>query len=184
MSENTSEITATTAGETNEQNPEAKEFHAITSQEDFDKAIQARIARERAKLPTDYDDLKAKAAKFEQWENDQKTEAQKLQDERDQAQSELAAERAARIRAEVAASKGVPAELLSGSTQADLEAAADALIAFRGEQAKPSAAPFIENTNKTDTAPNFDAAIEAAKESRNFALVATLRQQKAAQSKG
>lgn len=37
-------------------------------------------------------------------------------------------------RAEVAAEKGIPAELLSGSTREELEASADALIAFKGDQ--------------------------------------------------
>lgn len=131
------EQTAPTTGteETNGQGTEAKEFQAITSQEDFDKAIQARIARERAKIPADYDDLKAKAEKFAEWENSQKSEAQRLQEERDKATADLASERAARIRAEVAATKGVPANLLSGSTQEELEASAEALIAFKGQQA-------------------------------------------------
>lgn len=143
------EQTAPTTGteETNGQSTDAKEFQAITSQEDFDKAIQARIARERAKIPTDYDDLKAKAEKYAEWENSQKTEAQKLQEERDQATAELAAERAARVRAEVAASKGVPVELLSGSTQEELEAAADALIAFKGEQ-PPTGGLRVPNEGK------------------------------------
>ncbi len=142
------EETAPTTGteETNEQGTDAaKEFTAITSQEDFDKAIQARIARERAKIPTDYDDLKAKAAKFAEWENSQKTEAQKQADELAAAQSQIAELTTARVRAEVAAAKGVPVDLLSGGTQEELEAVADALIAFRGEQAK---GPLIPNQGK------------------------------------
>lgn len=138
-----SEHTATTTGteETNEQGTEGKEFQAITSQEDFDKAIQARIARERAKIPTDYEDLKAQAAELSQIKDSQKTEAQKLQDERDAARTELESERSARLRAEVAAAKGVPVELLSGGTQDELEAAADALIKFRGDVPAPSPFP-------------------------------------------
>lgn len=38
------------------------------------------------------------------------------------------------VRTEVALEKGVPVALLTGSTKEELEAAADALIAFRGEQ--------------------------------------------------
>lgn len=144
MAEETAQTTGTE--ETNGQSAEAKEFQAITSQEDFDKAIQARIARERAKIPADYEDLKAKATEFEKWQESQKTEAQKLQEERDKATADLASERAARIRAEVAATKGVPATLLSGSTQEELEASADALIAFRGDVAK---GPVIPGQGKT-----------------------------------
>lgn len=42
------------------------------------------------------------------------------------------------LRAEVAASKGVPSLLLTGTTKEDLEASADALVAFRGEQPQPT----------------------------------------------
>ncbi len=134
MSEETG-VTNTTE-ESNEQAADAKEFQAITSQEDLDKVIQARIARERAKF-TDYDDLKAKANKFAEFEESQKTEAQKAQERLEAAEKRASELELKATRAEVAAAKGVPAELLTGSTQADLEAAADALIAFRGQQADP-----------------------------------------------
>lgn len=133
-----SEQTAHTEGteETNEQSkPAEKEFEAITSQDDFDKAIQARIARERAKF-ADYDELKAAADKLREFEDAQKTEAQKQQEALEQAQRELAELTVAKTRAEVAASKGIPAELLSGSTQEELEASAEALIAYKGEAAQ------------------------------------------------
>lgn len=130
------EETAPTVGteETNGQSAEAvKEFQAITSQEDFDKAIQARIARERGKF-ADYDDLRAKASKFAEWEDAQKTEAQKTQEALEAARKELAETKLLAARAEVAAAKGIPAHLLTGGTREELESAADALIAFRGEQ--------------------------------------------------
>lgn len=146
------EETAPTAGteETNGQSTEAKEFQAITSQEDFDKAIQARIARERAKIPTDYDDLKAKAAKFAEWEEAQKTEAQKTEERLAAAEKRAVELELKATRAEVAAAKGVPVELLSGGSQEELEAAADALIAFRGDMAK---GPVIPGQGKQPEAP-------------------------------
>lgn len=169
------------AGEQDEQGTEhPKEFEAITSQEDFDKAIQARIARERAKF-ADYDDVKAKADKLVALENANKTEAQQQADRLAEIERENAELKSGKLRAEVAAAKGVPASLLSGSTQADLEAAADALIAFKGAAAKPSAAAFIEGANKVTPEQDFDAAIAAAEKARNFPLVITLKQQKAAQ---
>ena len=133
MSEQTG-ATTTTEELTNEQGkPAEKQFEAITSQEDFDKAIQARLARERAKF-SDYDEVKAKADKLAELEDAQKTEAEKQQEALEKAQRELAELTVAKTRAEVAADKGVPAELLTGSTQEELEASADALIAFKGEQ--------------------------------------------------
>ena len=132
MSEQTS---TAVAGEQNEQQEQAKEFQAITSQEDFDAAIQARIARERAKIPADYDELKANAAKFAEWQESQKSEAEKQAERTAELERENAELKGASLRASVATAKGVPAQLLSGSTQEQLEASADALITFKGAQA-------------------------------------------------
>lgn len=81
------------------------------------------------------------AQRLAEIEESQKTEAQKAQEALEQAQRELAETRLQAARAEVAASKGVPVELLSGGTREELEAAADALIAFRGEPAKGPVIP-------------------------------------------
>lgn len=81
------------------------------------------------------------AQRLAEIEEAQKTEAQKAQDALAKAQQELAVERAARLRAEVAADKGVPAELLSGSTREELDAAADALLTFKGMAPEPSPFP-------------------------------------------
>lgn len=56
------------------------EFKAITSQEDFDRRIQERIARVKATPPPDYEDLKTKAEEFDKLQEAQKTELQKAQD--------------------------------------------------------------------------------------------------------
>ena len=74
------------------------------------------------------------AKRLAEIEESQKTEAQKQQEALEKAQAELAELRVAKTRAEVAATKGVPVELLNGSTQEELEASADAIIAFKGEQ--------------------------------------------------
>lgn len=75
------------------------------------------------------------AKRLAELEDAQKSEAQKQQEALEKAQRELAELTVAKTRAEVAAAKGVPAELLTGSTQEELEAAADALNAWRGEPA-------------------------------------------------
>lgn len=178
------EETAPTTGteETNSQaqaTDQGKSFEAITSQADLDKIIGARLARERAQY-ADYEQAKADSAELAKIREAQKTEAQKQQEALEAAQRELASERSNRIRAEVAAAKGVPSVLLSGSTQAELEASADALIAFRGEQPKPSAAPFVEDTNKVTPDVDLAGAIAQAQKDRNFPLVATLKAQQAA----
>lgn len=134
MAEETGVTNATE--ESNEQKAEGKEFQAITSQEDFDRAIQARIARERAKIPADYEELKAKAEKFKEWEDAQKSEAQKAQERLEAAEKRAVELELKATRAEVAAAKGVPVELLSGGTQEELEASADALIKFKADSAQ------------------------------------------------
>lgn len=78
-----------------------------------------------------------KAKRLDELEESQKTELQKAADRAAAAEAKVAEIEARAMRAEVAAAKGVPAALLTGSTQEELEAAADALIAFRG--AKPPA---------------------------------------------
>lgn len=75
-------------------------------------------------------------ARVKEFEDRDKTEQQKQDEALAAAKAELAELTVAKTRAEVAASKGVPAALLSGSTQEELEASADALIAFKGEPQK------------------------------------------------
>lgn len=152
MSEQTAPTEGTEETKNEQAKPAEKEFEAITSQEDFDKAIQARIARERAKF-ADYDSLKESAAKLAEIEEAQKTEAQKQQEALERAQKELAELTVAKMRAEVAAEKGVPAALLSGSTQEELEASAAALLEFKGEPEKPSPFPKADPSQGVQGSP-------------------------------
>lgn len=73
-------------------------------------------------------------ARIKEFEDAQKTEAEKQAERIAAIERENVELRSAKTRAEVAATKGVPADLLTGSTQAELEASADALIAFKGAQ--------------------------------------------------
>ncbi len=72
-------------------------------------------------------------ARVKEFEDREKTEAQKQQEALESAQRQLAELTVAKTRAEVSAAKGVPANLLAGSTQEELEASADALIQFKGD---------------------------------------------------
>lgn len=76
------------------------------------------------------------AQRLAELEESQKTEAQKTADRLAAAEKRAAELESKAVRAEVAADKGVPVALLSGSTREELEASADALIAFKGEQQK------------------------------------------------
>ncbi|MDO5533224.1 MAG: hypothetical protein Q4F65_01045 [Propionibacteriaceae bacterium] len=101
---------------------------------DLDALIAERVAQF-----ADYDELKGKAAKFDEAENANKSELQRAQEAAAEASKRAEAAEARVLRADVAADKGVPAALLSGSTKAELEASADALLKFKGTA--PKAAP-------------------------------------------
>lgn len=70
------------------QQEQAPEFRAITSQEELDRLIGPRLERERAKF-ADYDDLKAKASRFDEIEAANKTEVEQAREELSQAQAEV-----------------------------------------------------------------------------------------------
>ena len=131
-----------------------EEFSAITTQEDLDKIIGERLSRERKKY-VGFDDLKAKAEKYNAIEEGQKTELQKLQERIEKAEKENAAfkqrEQVSTWAAEVSKETGVPANLLRGSTKEELEAHANLLKEFTGSQ---STAPVVvSDGNKPKNKP-------------------------------
>lgn len=132
--------------------PAAIETPIVETPPETDWKTEARKWEQRAKENlTAAKANEAAAKRLAEFEESQKTEAQKLQEERDAARIELATERSARLRAEVAADKGIPASLLSGSTQEELEASADALIAFKGVTDAP--APVVPSVPTIGTSP-------------------------------
>ncbi len=106
-------------------------FTPITTQEDLDKVIGARLARECEKY-ADYDDLKAAASKLAD------AEARLAQIDAKAALD--------KIRDDVAKQAGVPADLLRGSTKDELTAHASALA--EALQARPSV-PVIPTQGAT-----------------------------------
>lgn len=106
-------------------------FTPITTQEDLDKVIGARLAREHEKY-ADYDDLKAAASKLAD------AEARLAQIDAKAALD--------KIRDDVAKQAGVPADLLRGSTKDELTAHASALA--EALQARPSV-PVIPTQGAT-----------------------------------
>ncbi|WP_280429136.1 hypothetical protein [Nocardia brasiliensis] len=106
-------------------------FQAITSQEDLDRIIQTRLARQEAKY-ADYNTLKEKAGKFDQAEAEKLSEIEKASQRAEQAEKLVAEMQLDKLRRDVADAKGIPAKLVTGTTQEEMEAAADALISWRG----------------------------------------------------
>ncbi len=140
------EVAQTAAAEATGTKPAPATRHAftpITTQEDLDKVIGARLAREREKY-ADYDDLKAAARKLAE------AEARLTQID---AQAALD-----KIRNDVAKEAGVPADLLRGSTKEELAAHAAALAEVL--KAHPSV-PVIPTQGATPGVSDADSARRA-----------------------
>lgn len=129
----TTETTAEAGEATTEQ--QAADFEAITSQEEFDRRIAARLDRERKKF-ADYDEFKAKAVKLAEIEEANQSELEKALARAEKA--EQAAADAADLVAKkdrevligrIAAEKKVPAKYLSGDSEEALVASADEFLA-------------------------------------------------------
>jgi hypothetical protein len=108
----------------------APSFQPITSQEDLNKILGRRVAQERAKY-SGFDDLKAKAAKYDELEEAKKTTEQRLSEQLTAAQKRVAELELDQLRSSVAAEKGLPAKFarrLTGTTREELEADADDLL--------------------------------------------------------
>lgn len=128
----------------------AEPVEGESQEQGTDWKAEARKWESRAKQ--NFADAKANegaAQRLAEIEEAQKTEAQKAQERLEAAEKRAAELELKAARAEVAAAKGVPAGLLSGDTVADLEASADALIAFRGEQ--PVQKLHVPNEGKSPT---------------------------------
>lgn len=132
--------------------PPAAQFEAITSQEDFEKRLGERLARERAKY-SDYRDLKAKAAKLDELEEASKTELQRITERAETAEKALAQAQFDALRSEVAATKGVPAAHLVGTTREELEAHADELIEWRDQNSGPRTPRVDPNQGRGNALP-------------------------------
>lgn len=129
------EATDATATEAAEQTSETTTESAVDHAAEAAKwKALARKHEETAKANVE------KAKRLDALEEANKSETEKLIARAEAAEKAAAEATSKALRADVAAAKGVPAALLSGSTQEELEAAADALLAFKGTTPKaPSA---------------------------------------------
>ena len=145
--------------ETVNQEMTANEERTFT-QDEVNQMIGERLAREKAKY-SNYEELEAKAQKFDEIEEKSKTELQKAQEERDALKAELEGMKKANsvreLREKDAKEKNIPANLLTGETEEDCTAQADAILSF----AMPNAYPAVKDggevrkTMKKDTASQF-----------------------------
>ena len=137
------------------------------TQAELDQIISDRLKRERDKY-ADYDALKEKAQKFDQIEENAKTELQKATERAEKLEAELSvmkhAEEVRTIREKVANATGVPTSLLSGDTEEDCTAQAKAILDFKSSQGYPLVKDSgeIQKTVKGSTRQQFAAWAEEA----------------------
>lgn len=108
-------------------------FTPIETQEAFDAAIRDRIARERAKF-ADYDELKAKAERFDEAEEARKSDLERANERiaelEGAARDREEADRLSALRSKVSSETGVPADLISGTDEDSMRESAAAIAAF------------------------------------------------------
>ena len=130
------------------------------TQAEVDAIVGDRLKRDRQKY-ADYETLKEKADKFDEMEESNKSELQKAIERGDALQVELdklkGANAVRELRNKVADETGVPAHLLTGSTEEECREQASAIA----EYAKPSGYPSVRdggevrNTGKPTTRQQF-----------------------------
>ena len=129
--------------ETNATENESTEQKTFT-QAELDSILKDRLTRERAKYDG-FEELKAKAAKYDELEEANKSELQKANDKAQALENELnSLKKASQIREihdQVAEKTGVPAALLTAETLEECEAQADAILKF----AQPGAYPYVKD---------------------------------------
>lgn len=115
------------------------QFKTITSQDELNRIVTARVDRERSKF-ADYDDLKAKAAKLDEIEEANKSEIQKASDRAAAAEDRATKAESAALRLRIAAKHGISDEdadlFLTGTDEASLTKQAERLAGRAADQAK------------------------------------------------
>lgn len=118
----------------------AEEFKAITTQEEFDAAIKDRLARQEKTIRSqyaDYDDLKGKAAKFDEertgWQKKNQESADRIKQltaDLETANAKVKSEELKGLKTSIAAEMGLPAQLrdrITGSTEEEIRKDAKSL---------------------------------------------------------
>ena len=117
------------------------------TQAEVDKIVEGRLYKERQRY-SDYDDLKAKATKYDEAEEASKTELQKAQDkiaDYEKRNNDLVkTHELSEIRARVSKETGVPTELLTADTEEACVNQAKAILAF----AKPNSYPSVKDAGE------------------------------------
>lgn len=142
------EVANRTSGATstadNSQREQKTDYQPPASQEELDRIIEARLNRQRAKF-SDYEELKAKAAKFDQAKDAEKTAEQRAAERISALEQKLHEKEVSETRARVAAGFKLSPDLLAGSTEEELTAHAEKIAAAieAAKQATPTRGPQL-----------------------------------------
>lgn len=111
------------------------------TQAEVDTIVSERLKRDRQKF-ADYDELKEKAGKYDEMEEANKSELQKAVEQAAALQSELDSIKASNairdIRQKVAEETGVPASLITGTTEDECREQAKGIMEFKQTKAYPA----------------------------------------------
>lgn len=129
---------------TQEETTTTEQSERTFTQAELDSIVKDRLARERGKY-ADYEELKAKATKFDEAEEANKSELQKATEKAQALEAELngmkQAESIREIREKVAKETGVPANMLTFSTEEECKQQAESILSF----AKPQGYPQVKD---------------------------------------
>ena len=123
------------------------------TQDEVNAIVGKRLAEEKGKY-ADYEDLKAKAAKYDEAEEASKSELQKAVERANHLEAELNERKkndeVRQTREKIANETGIPANLLTGDTEEACKAQAEAIKAF----AQPSGYPKVKDGGEVPKIPS------------------------------
>lgn len=118
---------AGTGEQTSGQEGAGSEFAPITTQDELNRLIGARLDRERQKF-ADYDALREKAAKYDEVEESAKSELQKITERAEAAERRAAEFEQTALKTRIAAELGVIPEVVQGTDEETMRASAQRVL--------------------------------------------------------
>lgn len=130
------------------------------TQDEVNSIVKERLERAKSQF-SDYETLKAKASKYDELEEANKSELQKANDRAEALENELKALKSANevreIREKVANDTGVPINLLTADTEDACKEQADAILTYTKQNGYPVVKDGgeVRNTSKHSTRDQF-----------------------------
>ena len=112
------------------------------TQAEVDEIVKKRLSRAKTAEPADYAELKEKATKFDELQDANKTELQKATEQLEKLKAEVAKrDKLAEVdalKAQVSKDTGVPAELIAGETEDEMNDWAKKIAEFAKRDTAPT----------------------------------------------